>query len=200
LLNGATAQAKRAVSAGHFEGEHWRRMPHLRRRLESVERIDRACSRWIVTRRCRGLDQLFVLGSHSGEFGIPWSALLIALRARAAGGERISIRRGLAITTGAWIAAHAVKRLDHRLRPCQDGDAVPLVRCPKSSSLPSDEAACAFAAATYAAVRLPRLTGRLYTGALFTAASRVYVGAHYPTDVAAGAVLGTLVARAASSP
>jgi undecaprenyl-diphosphatase len=144
------------------------------------------------------LNQVFVLGSHSGEFGIPWSALLLVLRAEAAGGERISIRRGLAITTGTWIAAHAVKRLDHRLRPCQDGDAVPLVRCPKSSSLPSDEAACAFAAATYAALKLPRLAGRLYLGAFFTAASRVYVGAHYPTDVAAGALLGTFVALTTS--
>lgn len=70
--------------------------------------------------------------------------------------------------------------------------------CPKSSSLPSDEAACAFAAATYASSRLPRLSLPLYLGAAFTAISRVYVGVHYPTDVAAGGLLGAIIARACS--
>ena len=70
--------------------------------------------------------------------------------------------------------------------------------CPKSSSLPSDEAACAFAAATFAASRLPQLAAPLLLGAVFTAASRVYVGVHYPTDVAAGASLGALIAHSYS--
>jgi decaprenylphosphoryl-5-phosphoribose phosphatase len=163
-----------------------------------VESFDRACVGWMVARRRPGWDGFFVLGSHTGEKGIPWSILLVMLRLRVRDGGGLALPRGLAITLGSWAAARGLKRLDHRRRPCQTGDAAPLVACPKNSSLPSDEAACAFAAAVYASARLPRLAVPLYLGATFTAASRVYVGVHYPTDVAAGASLGALLARICS--
>jgi membrane-associated phospholipid phosphatase len=166
--------------------------------LSGIERFDRTCLAWVIAHRRPGLNQLFAIGSHTGEKGVPWALLLMMLRVRARGGERLPITRGLAATLGSWAAAHALKRLDHRRRPCQNGETRSLVACPKSSSLPSDEAACAFAAATFAASRLPHLGIPLYLGATFTAASRVYVGVHYPTDVAAGASLGALIAHSCS--
>ena len=164
----------------------------------AVEKFDRACVDWVVAHRRPDLDRVFVLGSHSGEKGVPWALLLVLLRAKARGGDRVALGRGLAATFGGWAAARVCKKLDHRHRPCHDGDSKPLIKCPKSSSLPSDEAACAFGAAAYASRRLPYLTVPLYLGAAFTAASRVYVGVHYPSDVAAGALIGLALGDAFS--
>ena len=166
----------------------------------AIARFDRVCVSWIVARRRPGLDRLFVLGSHTGAMGVPWGFVLTLLRLKARQGDRVPLVRGLAVTIGSWAAARACKRLDRRLRPCQRGEARSLVPCPKSSSLPSDEAACAFGAASYAAARIPHLTVPLYLGAAFTAASRVYVGVHYPSDVVAGALLGVLTGEAFSLP
>jgi undecaprenyl-diphosphatase len=163
--------------------------------LTTIERCDRACIRWVVAHRRAKLDPVFVLGSHSGQVGIPWAALVLALRFRSSKGSRILPGRGVMIIFGSWAAAHALKRTNNRSRPCQNRDALPLIKCPKSSSLPSDEAASAFAGAVYASLAIPRLTLPLFAGATFTAASRVYVGAHYPTDVAAAALFGAATAR-----
>jgi undecaprenyl-diphosphatase len=163
--------------------------------LSTIDRFDRACSRWIAAHRRARLNSVFVFGSHSSQVGIPWAALVFALRLGSPSGARISPRRGLMIIFGSWAAAHALKRTNNRSRPCHNRDALPLIKCPKSASLPSDEAASAFAGAVYLSLALPRLTLPLFAAASFTAASRVYVGAHYPTDVAAGALFGVATAR-----
>jgi undecaprenyl-diphosphatase len=186
------------VNREHFHAQHWKRHPRITAVLAAVEEVDRASVRRLVAHRRESLNRLFILGSHSGKVGIPWLGLLLLLRASSPDGRRITVPRALVTTVGSWAVAHFAKRADRRLRPCQDRDAPPLIACPKSSSMPSDEAACAFAAAVYAATALPHLRAQLYLGAAFTAASRVYVGVHYPTDVTVGALLGAAIARLAS--
>jgi membrane-associated phospholipid phosphatase len=171
-----------------------RRMPSPSTMLLKIERFDRTCIGWVVAHRRAKLDPVFVVGSHGGQVGLPWAALVLVLRLRSSGG-RILPRRGLSIVFGSWAVAHALKRTNNRSRPCRNGEALPLIKCPQSSSLPSDEAASAFAGAVYVSLAIPRLALPLFAGATLTAASRVYVGVHYPSDVASGALLGAAIAR-----
>ena len=71
-----------------------------------------------------------------------------------------------------------------------------LVHIPHSGSFPSGHAATSFACATVLTAFAPRLAPAVFTLAAAIAFSRVYVGVHYPIDVAAGAVLGTLAGLA----
>ncbi len=100
------------------------------------------------------------------------------------------------LATTEWL-----KVLVHRNRPVLYGapDAAAVADRDNRRSLPSAHASLAFAAATtYLMIaqreHLPHRTRNailLYAGALGVAALRVAAGKHFPTDVAAGAALGT---------
>ncbi|MGH2922779.1 MAG: phosphatase PAP2 family protein [Solirubrobacterales bacterium] len=123
-----------------------------------------------------------------GEYGAVWLAIGI----------------GLAIADGdrreQWLAAgvlgptaiglnFAVKLVVRRARPVLDG-LPPLGGAPSSLSFPSAHATSSFACAT-AMTRIAPEAAVLFALALALAAGRPYLGMHYPSDVLAGALLGT---------
>jgi membrane-associated phospholipid phosphatase len=76
------------------------------------------------------------------------------------------------------------------------GGVVPLIAPSRDPSFPSDHATAAFAIAIAILLVAPK-AGRVFLAwAVLIAASRVLVGAHYPTDVLAGAVVGAIAAVA----
>lgn len=128
--------------------------------------------------------------------------------ARSRSGEPADVLRSdLAVFTEAVAAASALsdlaKVLFHRPRPILYGPAAAAHATPGNAlSLPSGHASIAFgAAAGFASVLHRRgIAGRhrteiaaLFGTAAATSALRVVAGRHFPTDVVAGAVLGTLV-------
>jgi undecaprenyl-diphosphatase len=164
------------------------------RLAEWVELVDGAIFDAVVARRRRSLDVLFLPAAYAGAGGAPWIALVLLLRLRSG---RVRVVPSIGGVAGAWLTAQALKRLTNRTRPCHADDGVALVRCPDGSSLPSDQAASAFAGAVVVSSSLPELGPLAYGAASVTAAARVYTGVHFPADVVAGAVIGGCVGRLA---
>ena len=99
---------------------------------------------------------------------------------------------------------HVLKHAIGRPRPCDVIEGVRLlVPCPTSPSMPSGHAFSSFAFAAplfYLTRKYIRIAARIYPLALaaLIAYSRPYVGVHYPSDIAVGALLGALIAMAFS--
>jgi membrane-associated phospholipid phosphatase len=128
--------------------------------------------------------------SATGEHAALWLALGAAGMALDRP-RRARWRRATAIVAGTYVLNTAIKLAVRRHRPVVDGLA-PLISTPTQLSFPSAHAASSFAAAAAFGDLVPR--GPLLAVAAGFALSRVALGVHYPSDVVAGALLGTGVA------
>ena len=131
--------------------------------------------------------------SYFGEHSLGWLAVS-AIGAILAPARR----RGWLVAGAGAFAAHAaavvIKRVVRRPRPRHPAVAVN-VGPPSSLSFPSAHAT----STTAAAILLARVTGLPLPGMLVPpmALSRVLLGVHYPSDVAAGVAVGAAVAAVA---
>jgi len=91
-------------------------------------------------------------------------------------------------------SVRAVKPWAARTRPCRElRDVRAPLECGSGMSFPSTHAADSAAAATIFAWALPRLAPIGIVIAALVGFSRVYLGEHWPSDVAAGWVFGAVV-------
>ncbi len=102
--------------------------------------------------------------------------------------------RANAALAAAWTAAKLMSRTTGRPRP-DFGDCPPARRKDDRESFPSTHATVSFAAAVAVPPLLP--TAPLLALATATASARLLLGDHYPSDVAAGAVLGSAIGAVA---
>ena len=127
--------------------------------------------------------------SSLGEHGMLWYGI------GAAGFAVDASRRGrwarsTGVVMGAYVLSTSIKLAIGRKRPLIE-DLPHLMATPTGLSFPSSHSSSSFAAARAYSRLLP--PAPLYAAASAMAFSRLYLGVHYPSDIAAGVVLGSII-------
>jgi undecaprenyl-diphosphatase len=162
-----------------------------------LESVDDKLAIWVATHRLAPLNDVFVWLGTVDKVGLVWVALALVLG--------LVVRLGLGSTvlltllTGlAAFAADSIcfglKDVVERTRPFVAHPQIQPLYVVHSSSFPAGHAATAFAGATLLSYVAPRAAPGFLLLAAAIGFSRVYVGVHYPGDVAAGALIGVAVA------
>ncbi|MEJ7750014.1 MAG: phosphatase PAP2 family protein [Thermoleophilaceae bacterium] len=130
---------------------------------------------------------MVLLFTRTGEHGALWLAISGLGVVLDSGGRPVYVRAGRVVVV-AYLVNIVLKQIFRRRRPLIE--ELPYLSTTVSAlSYPSAHATTSFAAARVLSGRLP--AGPLYACAIAMGVSRPYVGVHYPSDIAAGALLGT---------
>jgi len=149
----------------------------------------------------QGVDEAAAIVSNLSDYGLIWALIALA-KARKRGPRRArSLRALLVAGVLSWGVTKVLKTVMARRRPAtprpQGTVALP-VRPPSTSSFPSGHTLAAFSAATLLAENKTEVAGFVAV-ATAVGVSRVHLGDHHPSDVAGGAIIGTLLGLIARS-
>jgi undecaprenyl-diphosphatase len=127
--------------------------------------------------------------SKLGEHGAVW--LVLGSGGAVLDAQRRDRWRRATLTVGAaYLTSTTVKLAIGRQRPAVE-NLPALMATPTGLSFPSSHSTSSFAAARAFGTLLP--SGALYAVAVPMAMSRLFLGVHYPSDILAGAALGTVL-------
>ena len=164
-----------------------------------MKKADLALFRFMRTRgHAPAAEKAAQLIAKSGENGYLWFGIGLAGAAFDAPRRRQWLASSM-IGPVAIGLNFGIKLIVKRPRPSLEG-LPPLGGAPSSLSFPSAHATASFAAATAMSKIRPELKLALFGAAATMAVTRPYLGMHYPSDVVAGAVLGTVLGKVVPSP
>jgi len=139
-------------------------------------------------------DWLALIISGVGVGGLIWFLLAVVLFVREETKDHRFFVPILATLGICWIFVELIlKYIVSRERPTPDIGAVIVGNGTGWFSFPSSHATVAFAMAIVLSRYEPRWRTALFILAVVISLSRIYLGVHYPIDVFAGALLGTLI-------
>jgi undecaprenyl-diphosphatase len=164
----------------------------LMRLLAAVRDGDRRVTKWMAAGASPGVRRGLSAVEEAAEGSKLWCGAAVAMAWRGGRGGRKAAAAGLAAVAVAQLASNGVcKQLADRLRPPKEWIPHDEVEDrPDSSSFPSGHTAAAVAFTAAVAPSWPLAAAVCAVPAAVVGVERVQSGAHYPSDVAAGAVIG----------
>lgn len=170
--------------------------------IEQLEKIDRSIFIALNGMNNEYMDSFMYLVSHK-LFWVPFYLLLLFAIQRKYGWRRFGffvLAIALTVTLSDQISSSFFKPFFARYRPCNNLDLIDIVhtvrgKCGSGFSFVSGHATNFFAIATLASLTLGvrKYSMILLLWAALIAFSRVYLGVHYPADIAVGGLLGVLI-------
>ena len=160
--------------------------------MQFLSSLDSALLSWILSLpHPPWLDSLMIALSTIGQVAGVWIVLGVLLAAWQPRHTRGVWQLGLAILLTLLLVDGVIKPLVGRERPSPvSAGLVAIIEPPDTTAFPSGHAASSFAGASALARLVPRARIALWALAALIAASRLYLGVHYPLDVVAGALVG----------
>ncbi|MDO5707952.1 MAG: phosphatase PAP2 family protein [Andreesenia angusta] len=139
------------------------------------------------------LTKILLFFTRLGDYGILWFIVIAILLLK--NRREIAIKSLSSLAISFLLGGIIMKPSIERLRPFQTlGDLNALIQ-PDGFSFPSGHTSTSFAMAFILYKNLPKKYGILFLIIAFIIAfSRIYLGAHFPTDIMGGIVLGAISA------
>ncbi len=158
----------------------------MRKLVQWVSANDQRAALYIFQNwRNRTLERWLSRLTHLGD---AWFAVLLMFVVTVA--TRFDIRGALALAVSHCIV-QLIKKCVSRVRPYDQNEQIVLCGIPlRDYSFPSGHTNAAFTVATVLTMFLPALFVVFCSLAALVGFSRIYLGFHYPTDVAIGAIIG----------
>jgi len=165
--------------------------------FELIDHLDKALLIWFNSLHNPFLDQIMLFASAKYGWIVLYLFLLfLIVKKYKKNSILILLFIALAIIMSDQFSVHLFKNIFQRLRPCHQQELVKHLwlpaGCGGTYSFVSSHAANSFSLATFISLLFgnKRLTISMFTWASIIAISRIYLAAHFLSDVIAGALLG----------